>query len=691
MRKLGRNFTALVAALLVGSVVTCGAGLFGLSRLDRSLDAVVSLDMPRLMTITDLRRRIRTLVVAENDHILENDPAKARAIEADLATGAKDVDALFAKYEPYLLSEDTGTWKALRADVEAWKEIDARVLTQSRARQVAAATALSKTHSKQWESLIKQLIANADKHLKAATAETRDVSMTARLALLGVFALSTLLGLVAGLIIYRGIRRTVNEVVSLKDRLIAANEGLERTVEERTRTIRAILDHVQFGFFLVGPELQITDGYTRSLSHLLGREQLAGQAAAACLGFTGDRAADFEMRVRQIFDDFLPEELNCDQVPSRVVRDDRALRIQVSAVRDAAGTVAQVLFGISDVTELEAAERANRDNQTLLRALKDPEPFRRFVGDLNARLSSVREAVQASDDPRARRELHTIKGNASCYGMVDLASRAHQIEEQAQIELPPVLDLEHALESFLKTNRDLLGIERGRAAQEVFRITSDDLGDLERMIASATDLSVLRKSLVDRLELVRWQPVRRLLGPIDAQISSLAQRLGKDVALRVVGGDLSVPASQIAPVLAVVPHMLRNALDHGIEPAGTRGAKPAQAKLELGFRDAGDAWLLAVRDDGRGIDTDRLRERSIALGLVAPDASLTHEQLCALIFAPRLSTAHDVTDVSGRGEGMAAVAAAVASCAGKIAVRSTRGAGTTIEIRVPKLPVAAAG
>lgn len=686
MRKLGRNFSALVAALLVGSVVTCGAGLFGLSRLDDSLEAVVSTDMPRLMTVTDLRRRIRTLVVAENDHILERDPVKSKAIEADLANGAKDVGALFTKYEPYLLVEDADTWKALRADFEDWKQLDARVLSLSRARQVDEATALSKTHSKQWESLIKRLISTADKHLQAATTAARGVSATARLALLGVFALSTLLGLIAGLVIYRGIRRTVGEVVSLKDRLVEANEGLELTVAERTRTIRAILDHVQFGFFMVGPELQITDGYTRSLSILLGRDELAGQPAAACLGFTGDRAVDFEMRVRQIFDDFLPESLNCDQIPSRIQRDDRLLRIQASAVRDATGGVVQVLFGISDVTELEAAERANRDNQTLLRALKDPEPFRRFVSDLNARFSSMREAVEASDDPRARRELHTIKGNASCYGLVDLASRAHEIEEHPRIEMPPVVDLEGELETFLKTNRELLGIDGHSAPQEVYRITGDDLGELERMLAGATDLAALRKTLIERLEQVRWQPVGRLLGPLDEQISTLAHRLGKDVALRIVGGDLSVPTSQIAPVLAVVPHMLRNALDHGIEPAGTRGAKPPQATLELGFRDAGDAWLLAVRDDGRGIDTARLRERSVSLGLVAPDATLTDEQVCALIFSPRLSTAQEVTDVSGRGEGMAAVAAAVASCDGKIAVRSRRGAGTTIEIRLPKLP-----
>src|SRR6185295_3814544 len=145
-------------------------------------------------------------------------------------------------------------------------------------------------------------------------------------------------------------------------------------------------------------------------------------------------ASDFELRVSQIFDDMLPEALTCDQVPERTVLGGRILRIQSSAVRDASGQVVQVLFGISDVTELDAAERTNRHNQTLLRALRAPDPFRRFVADLNHRFGAVRDAVVTADESRARRELHTIKGNASCYGLTDLAARAHRVEEHPQIE-----------------------------------------------------------------------------------------------------------------------------------------------------------------------------------------------------------------------------------------------------------------
>jgi HPt (histidine-containing phosphotransfer) domain-containing protein/C4-dicarboxylate-specific signal transduction histidine kinase len=670
--------------------VTGAAGLFGLDRLDSSFEAVVSVDMPRLMTITDLRRRIRILVVAENDHILEADPVKARAIAKDIKTGETAAIELFTKYEPYLLPEDTDRWKALRADVDAWAALDIGVLALSEARRVADATVLSKTHSKQWEALIKQLIANADKHLQAASAAAHRVSTTARIAVIAVFAISALLGVIAGLFIYRAIRGMVNEVVSLKDRLVAANEGLERTVDERTRTIRAILDHVHFGFFLVGRELRITDGYTRSLSALLGQDQLAGERASECLGFTGDRAADFDMRVEQIFDDMLPEALNCDQIPARIERGKQILRIQASAVRDADGEVAQVLFGISDVTQLEAAERENRDNHTLLRALKDPEPFRRFVADVNARFGSVRDAVNADDEPRARRELHTIKGNASCYGMADLATSAHQVEEHQKIELPPVLDLERQFESFLETNLDVLGIDRNAARREVYRIDSEELVQLEHMVAQATDLPALRQTMADRLDQLRWQPVERLLGPLGIQVSNLAERLGKEVDLQVVGDDISVLPSRIAPVLAVLPHMLRNAVDHGIEARGARGDKPAKAMLQVAIRDAGEAWQVSVRDDGRGIDLDRLHERAIEQGVVESATHLNHTQRCALIFAPRLSTAEGVSEVSGRGEGMAAVAEAVKRIDGKIAVRSKHGIGTTIVIEIPKIEAPAA-
>ena len=95
-------------------------------------------------------------------------------------------------------------------------------------------------------------------------------------------------------------------------------------------------------------------------------------------------------------------------------------------------------------------------------------------------------------------------------------------------------------------------------------------------------------------------------------------------------------------------------------------------------------WRIEVTDDGRGIDVDKLRAKAIASGLLRADEVHSHAQLCMLIFAPKLSTADEVSDISGRGEGMAAVAEIVRKQGAALAITSERGVGTTITIDVPK-------
>jgi len=227
---------------------------------------------------------------------------------------------------------------------------------------------------------------------------------------------------------------------------------------------------------------------------------------------------------------------------------------------------------------------------------------------------------------------------------------------------------------------------RDGTQHEAYRIDGEDIAELEQLVRGAREIDALRTELLRRLSELRWQPVGQLLGPLDVQVRALGERLGKSVALRVVGGDTEVLASRVQPVMAVLSHLLRNAVDHGIEPIGGRGDKPAQATLELAFADTGDTWLIAVRDDGRGIDGEALRARAVELGAIPADSALRYDQLCELIFARQLSTAGEVSDVSGRGEGMAAVADAVRQVGGRVSVRSQPGVGTAIAIDIPKVP-----
>ena len=687
MGSLSRRFSALVLALMLGSLVTCGAGLWGLHRLEISLESVIQLDVQRLLAITELRKRIRSQILLERDQITETAPARAAAMAAELERAQTGIAQQMARYQSFLLVEDASRWAAIEADLEAQVGLRKRVMALSASHQPALASALSQTHSRSWEALIKELIERADARLQAKARATRGIYAAARDTVLGVFVLSASLGVAAGLLIYRAIRKTLEQVMRLKDELTAANAGLERTVEERTRTIRAILDHVRFGFFLVGRDMCITDGHTRALGELLGDQQLPGQQASAALGLKGTAAAWLDLAIEQIFDDLLPEDVTCGLASTRIVRGDRVLQLHASAVRDLSGKVSQILFGLGDVTDVETAERANRESQTVLAAIRNRTSFRRFVSDLTARFGSVREALRVSDDVRARRELHTIKGNAGCYGLTELASRAHLVEEQPRIELEPVIEIQVEFEKFLSAYFDVLGIDRQGGARESFLIDDADLAQMEALLDRTADVDPVRAELRDRLRRLRLKRADELLGPIGEQAAAVGERLGKAIDLHVEGGAIPLVPERVMPLISVLPHLLRNAVDHGIEPASERTAlgKPERATLEIGFEDRGSDWRVTVRDDGRGIDTEALWRRAVERGLAGPDKP-DYDTLCGLIFAPRLSTADTVSQLSGRGEGMGAVEEAARSLGGRIGVRSEAGVGTTITIDIPKDP-----
>jgi signal transduction histidine kinase len=672
---------------MLGSLVTCGAGLWGLHRLEISLESVIQLDVQRLLAITELRKRIRSQILLERDQITETAPARAAAMAAELERAQTGIAQQMARYQSFLLVEDASRWAAIEADLEAQVGLRKRVMALSASHQPALASALSQTHSRSWEALIKELIERADARLQAKARATRGIYAAARDTVLGVFVLSASLGVAAGLLIYRAIRKTLEQVMRLKDELTAANAGLERTVEERTRTIRAILDHVRFGFFLVGRDMCITDGHTRALGELLGDQQLPGQQASAALGLKGTAAAWLDLAIEQIFDDLLPEDVTCGLASTRIVRGDRVLQLHASAVRDLSGKVSQILFGLGDVTDVETAERANRESQTVLAAIRNRTSFRRFVSDLTARFGSVREALRVSDDVRARRELHTIKGNAGCYGLTELASRAHLVEEQPRIELEPVIEIQVEFEKFLSAYFDVLGIDRQGGARESFLIDDADLAQMEALLDRTADVDPVRAELRDRLRRLRLKRADELLGPIGEQAAAVGERLGKAIDLHVEGGAIPLVPERVMPLISVLPHLLRNAVDHGIEPASERTAlgKPERATLEIGFEDRGSDWRVTVRDDGRGIDTEALWRRAVERGLAGPDKP-DHDTLCGLIFAPRLSTADTVSQLSGRGEGMGAVEEAARSLGGRIGVRSEAGVGTTITIDIPKDP-----
>jgi signal transduction histidine kinase len=187
--------------------------------------------------------------------------------------------------------------------------------------------------------------------------------------------------------------------------------------------------------------------------------------------------------------------------------------------------------------------------------------------------------------------------------------------------------------------------------------------------------------LVARLAAWQFEPAAQRLALIGKQTQTLAERLGKgSLRVEVEPTELRLPPKKWAPLWAVLGHVLRNAVDHGIEGPEERllSGKPAPT-LTLALRRATDDLVLTVADDGRGVDWTRIAERGRALGL----AVATPEELDAALFEEGVSIRAEVTQTSGRGVGLAAVRDGVRRLGGRLELGSVPGRGTTVRIYLP--------
>ena len=168
-------------------------------------------------------------------------------------------------------------------------------------------------------------------------------------------------------------------------------------------------------------------------------------------------------------------------------------------------------------------------------------------------------------------------------------------------------------------------------------------------------------------------------------VRDVSQQLGKNIRLEIRGADTELDKSVIDKLADPLTHLVRNAIDHGIESAEDRLAagKPAEGQLQLNAYHESGQIVIEVADDGRGLNTERIRQKAIDRGLIDPQANLAEHDIHALIFAAGFSTADNVSDLSGRGVGMDVVRSVIDGLRGSIEIDSVLGAGCTFRIRLP--------
>ena len=208
--------------------------------------------------------------------------------------------------------------------------------------------------------------------------------------------------------------------------------------------------------------------------------------------------------------------------------------------------------------------------------------------------------------------------------------------------------------------------------------------DLDRVV-TALDASTSR--LQSAVMMARMQPVGRVFSRFPKLVRDIARQLDKSVELDVIGADTELDRNLVEALSDPLLHLVRNAIDHGIESPGARRAagKGDTGRVRLSAQQEGDHVAIEVRDDGAGIDPDKIRDSAVRKGLIDTEsaARLSTDECLQLIFMPGFSTRAEVSDLSGRGVGMDVVQSKIRELSGEVQIQSEPGVGSRFLIRVP--------
>ncbi len=464
--------------------------------------------------------------------------------------------------------------------------------------------------------------------------------------------------------------------------------GLERIVHARTTALdaknqqmRLVLDHVNQGLLIVDRDGVIAQERSRTVDDWLG-ECGGGASFGMCLGRRDPRAGEaFEVAFEQLLDGFLPSGVALEQFPSKTTLDGRECGLSYTPIL-CGDEVSQLLIVLTDRTAIVARRRLEQEQHEMMslvaRSSRDRAGLGEFLREAEVLVRIVTGGA-SNDLGHLKRTVHTLKGNAMLYEVGSVAAICERIEDcMAESGGPPQVGLVRELaERWRQLFETVAGILDTAGPDSILMRPEQYRALLQKALAGPADLEVTPLLLQLRLE--RTEDRLRRVGE---QANEVAARLGKSgLVVELEGSELQLDASRWAPFWQEFVHIVRNAVDHGIESKRERleRGKPAVGTLWLSTRLEDGQFVVTVRDDGRGIDWSRIRDKAEARGLPVE----TPADLEAALFFAGFTTKDHLTAYSGRGVGLSSVRAAAEARRGLISVSSQLGLGTTFEFRFP--------
>ncbi|WP_141733282.1 7TM diverse intracellular signaling domain-containing protein [Oligoflexus tunisiensis] len=492
----------------------------------------------------------------------------------------------------------------------------------------------------------------------------------------------------------------------------ALNNNLERLVDEKTRDIRSMMEHIPLGVFMIQTDHKIHKDHSRYMDSLFpqidteameatdiifARSTLSAdernQATASIQGILGDDVVNFEANAH-----LLPLELR-----EIIGSTERIFDLTWNAIETSTGEVDRILVTMRDVTDLRRLQERSREQQEELEfigeILRIPAPrFLRFLRSCRDFIEENEKLIHSHGIEKRNLEIlkvlfvnmHTVKGSARSLYLKKMSQVFHEIEqyyahlqnhESAVWDVTKMAaDLEEA-KKIVALYETIAREKLGRSSEQnrLVEFPVDAIRSLYKRLQAATARKTLPQDLAEVITQIRmllhvkiFKDAQLVFQEIFGCLPVLAKDLHKEipaVQLETHGFLLSDQADELFRSIFV--HLLRNAMDHGIETPAERleVGKNAQGRITITMERQDTRMLLTYGDDGRGLHLSRIRDIGLKRGLLSAEEAHEPQNIANLIFDSGLSTANHVTDISGRGVGMDAVKRFIMRAGGHIRIQ----------------------
>ncbi len=516
----------------------------------------------------------------------------------------------------------------------------------------------------------------------------------------------------------------LDAVAAAGNRMLEALEQAHNRIRRRNREMRTIMDTVPIALLSLNREYRINAEYSKSAEGMFARKDLTGGILFDLIGFEREEDRD---TLREYLDllreGSLPEEdldeLNpFPEIELRRPGENSPIWVKsrykvIHREGELSGNILAVFEDVSGEHALaEQVSRSEAEIAQVLAIAEDPGLYREFLSLARNTVRGIAEgsallAGQPEDDGIVNglfRMAHTLKGTTSAFGASALSVAASAMEDllsgMREHADPPgaltgevsriVEELTREFEMLNARASRILGddgLESGGMYLPVPLRELDAVSGMARQLCREGMAGKRGGDLVRALRMLRMTPAKKGLARAVRIIGDLIRRTEKDIAFHFEGREALLDCEMARALNDPLVHLFRNSLSHGIEDRGERIAigKPERGRVTLDIRSGEGDVVLLFSDDGRGLDSGKLRETALRLGIITPGAAekLSVPECLDLIFQPGFTTSRRVNALSGRGVGMDAVREGIRLLHGSIRVDPSPDTGVRFIIRIP--------